>query len=284
MSQSAGERKAERRAALGFFLGIVGSIGLLIVYWRGGQPQLEGILLAVAFGGMGVGFVLWGNRLLPQGPVEEEREVLPTTAEERQEFQTDLERGGFIRRRKMLTRMLGLAALALGGAAFFPIRSLGPGPGKTLQKTSWKKGTKVVDEEGHEVKVETVPVGGMLTVFPEGHTGTEGADSQAVLVHLEEGLLKARHGREDWSPEGLVVFSKICPHAGCPVGLYQADTHQLICPCHQSAFDVLEEAKPVFGPATRRLPQLPIEVGPDGVLVAKGDFSEAAGPNSWNVP
>jgi ubiquinol-cytochrome c reductase iron-sulfur subunit len=180
--------------------------------------------------------------------------------------------------------MLGLAALALGGAAFFPIRSLGPGPGNTLKKTSWKRGAKLVDEEGREVKVDTVPIGGMLTVFPEGHTGSESADSQAVLVRLEEGLLKARPGRKDWAPEGLAVFSKICTHAGCPVGLYQADTHQLLCPCHQSAFDVLEEARPVFGPATRALPQLPIEIGPDDVLVARGDFSAPSGPNSWNIP
>ena len=67
------------------------------------------------------------------------------------------------------------------------------------------------------------------------------------------------------------------------MGLYQVDTHQLICPCHQSAFNVLEEAKPVFGPATRKLPQLPIEVGEHGELKATGDFSDPIGPAFWNL-
>ena len=283
MSTAPTERRIEWRIAALFFVAVVASVALAVLYRRGGNPKLEGTLLAVALGSLGAGFVVWGNRLMPQGPVEEAREDLPTPDEDRAAFQEDFGRGGAMPRRKLLTRMLWLAGLALGAAFAFPIRSLGPGPGKTLQKTAWKKGLKLVDHHDKPLKVDDVPVGGLVTVFPEGHT--DEADSQAVIIRLEsEGLLKPQHGREDWSPEGLVVYSKIYPHAGCPVGLYQADTHQLLCPCHQSAFDVLDGAKPVFGPATRALPQLPIEVGEGGELHATGDFSEAVGPNSWNVP
>lgn len=277
------ERKAERRAATAFFVSAVAAVILGFVYAKGGQPQLEGLLLAIALGAMGAGLVIWANRLLPQGPAVEEREELPTTDEERDAFGDDLVRAGLIKRRKLLTRMLGLAALALGGAAVFPIRSLGPSPGKLLKVTAWKAGMKLVDPDGKEIKVDALPVGGQITVFPEGHTGPSDADAQAVLVRVEEGVLHPPPAREDWSPEGLIVYSKVCTHAGCPVGLYQVDTHQLLCPCHQSAFDVLDEARPVFGPATRKLPQLPIEVGEDGVLVAKGDFSEPVGPAFWNL-
>ncbi len=275
----ADERRAERRVALFFGVSFIGAALLAVVYANGGQPQLEGLLLLVALGAFGTGLVLWANRLLPQGPDVEEREILTTTDEEKGEFEEDLDRG-FIRRRKLLVRMGGLALLALGGAAVFPIRSMGPGPGRSLKRTSWKKGSKVVDSAGHEVRADGVRVGSLITVFPEDHT--EDADAQAVLVKVEEGLIRHRHGREHWAPQGFIVFSKICTHAGCPVGLYQADTHQLFCPCHQSAFDVLEGANVVFGPATRALPQLPIEVDHEGVLRAMGDFSSPVGPGFWN--
>ncbi|MDP8975301.1 MAG: Rieske (2Fe-2S) protein [Actinomycetota bacterium] len=275
------ERRAERGAAFAFLVAAAAAVALGFVYADGGQPQAEGLLLAVALGGIGVGLVIWANKLLPQGPVEEQREDLPTSEEERQAFEEDLRGAGLVKRRALLARTLGLAVLALGGAAVFPIRSLGPSPGKSLKKTAWKPGMKLVDEHDKEVKSDTLAVGESITVFPEGHT--KDADAQAVIVRVAENQLHRSHEREEWSPEGLLVYSKVCTHAGCPVGLYQVDTHQLICPCHQSAFNVLEEAKPVFGPATRKLPQLPIEVGENGALVAKGDFSEPVGPAFWNL-
>ncbi|MGH2811076.1 MAG: ubiquinol-cytochrome c reductase iron-sulfur subunit, partial [Actinomycetota bacterium] len=85
-----------------------------------------------------------------------------------------------------------------------------------------------------------------------------------------------------WSQDGFVGFSKICTHAGCPVGLYQAESKELFCPCHQSTFAVLEGAKPTEGPATRPLPQLPVGIDGEGFLVAGGDFEEPVGPGFWN--
>ncbi len=276
------ERRAERRVAASFAVTIVAALGLAVVYKRGGQPQLEGLLLALALGGLGFGFAIWGEHLLPSGGEEQQREELATSDEELEAFDQELDRAGVMHRRKFLRRMLGAAAAALGAAAVFPIRSLGPSPGRSLERTSWKAGTRVVDEEGRVVRPEGVPVGSLITVFPEGHA--DSADSQTVLVRVEEGELKHGPGREDWAPEGLIAYSKICTHAACPVGLYQADTHQLLCPCHQSAFDVLDGAKPVFGPAKRPLPQLPLEIGPDGVLQARGDFPVPVGPAYWNYP
>ncbi|HYE78495.1 MAG TPA: Rieske 2Fe-2S domain-containing protein [bacterium] len=280
MAKGVDERRVERKVSFLFAVCFVAAVALGVVYANGGHPQLEGLLLLVALGAMGAGLVLWANRLLPQGPDVEDREILTTTEEEKGAFEEDLDRG-FIRRRKLLVRMGGLALLALGGAAVFPVRSMGPGPGKTLMRTPWKKGSRVVDSAGHGIRADAVRVGALITVFPEGFT--EAADAQAVLVKVEEGSIKHGKGRERWTPEGLIVYSKICTHAGCPVGLYQADTHQLICPCHQSAFDVLDGARVVFGPATRALPQLPIEVGEDGVLRAMGDFSSPAGPGFWTL-
>ncbi|HYP22826.1 MAG TPA: Rieske (2Fe-2S) protein, partial [Actinomycetota bacterium] len=87
----------------------------------------------------------------------------------------------------------------------------------------------------------------------------------------------------EWAPEGCVGYSKICTHAGCPVGLYRAQAHELLCPCHQSTFDVLRGAVPTFGPADRPLPQLPRGVDDEGVLIALGDFPEPVGPGFWNL-
>jgi ubiquinol-cytochrome c reductase iron-sulfur subunit len=252
---------AERRIATAFGVTTISAVALAAVYANGGQPQAEGALLATALGGLAYGFVTWANRLLPPGPVTQQREPVHT---EQQAVKEDLDRAQ-LGRRKLLTRTLGLAAIALGAAAAFPIRSLGPSPGDSLKRTPWRRGTKAVGEDGAPVRADDIPVGGFLTVFPEGHV--DSADGQAVLIRLDD---------------GLVAYSKVCTHAGCPVGLYQAESHQLICPCHQSAFDVLDAARPVFGPATRRLPHLPIAISSDGAVFALGDFDEPIGPAYWN--
>src|SRR5437763_1851436 len=109
-----------------------------------------------------------------------------------------------------------------------------------------------------------------MTIFPDGHP--DSADGQAVLVRVRQGVLVPRHGREDWTPTDLVAYSRVCTHAGCPVGLYDAHSHQLLCPCHQSSFDVLRGAQPVFGPAAAALPQLPLAIDAAGFVIATGDF------------
>ncbi|MGH7735831.1 MAG: ubiquinol-cytochrome c reductase iron-sulfur subunit, partial [Gemmatimonadales bacterium] len=82
-------------------------------------------------------------------------------------------------------------------------------------------------------------------------------------------------------PQGYVAYSKLCTHAGCPVGLYQDNTQQLVCPCHQSMFDVLKGAQQTFGPAPRPLPQLPLMVDAEGFLRAQRGYHEPVGPGFW---
>jgi ubiquinol-cytochrome c reductase iron-sulfur subunit len=137
-----------------------------------------------------------------------------------------------------------------------------------------------VTEDGTPVQASEVPIEGLVTVFPQGFT--DSASGQAILIRLPEGVLQPLPGREDWSPHGYIVYSKVCTHAGCPVGLYEAKSHQVLCPCHQSTFDVIRGAKPIFGPAAAALPQLPIEIDADGFLVATGDFPVPVGPVFWH--
>jgi ubiquinol-cytochrome c reductase iron-sulfur subunit len=273
-------RREERGIVAAFAITALAGIGLVVTYWNGGQPQLEGLLLAVGFGGLCVGLVRWANTILERGgPYEQQRHELASTDEDRKAFEADFEREGIIGRRSVIVKALGAAVGAMGVAALFPLRSLGPKPGRSLVETPWRAGLKLVNDRGAPVHASDVPIGGLVTVFPEGHPGS--ADGQAVLVRVEEGLLQPEDGRESWSPDGFVCYSKLCTHAGCPVGLYQADTHELLCPCHQSTFDVLRGAEPVFGPAAAPLPQLPLRIGDDGVLRAGGDFSDPVGPSFW---
>jgi ubiquinol-cytochrome c reductase iron-sulfur subunit len=278
---AARDRGAIRAIGTAFTVSALASMGLFVVYALGGQPQVEGMLLGIALGGMALGFVVWGKVLMPAGPFVEEREPMAVPPWEREELDRDLVRGEEVmRRRSFLRRMLYAAAAALGVAAILPIRSLGPSPGRSLFRTRWRPGSLVATAEGTPISVDDLPVGGILTVFPQGHT--DAADSQAVLIRVEESLLRPLAGRETWSPQGYVAYSKICTHAGCPVGLYEQRRHQLFCPCHQSVFEVLDGARPTAGPATRALPQLPLEVDDQGLLRAQRDFEEPVGPDFWD--
>jgi ubiquinol-cytochrome c reductase iron-sulfur subunit len=181
----------------------------------------------------------------------------------------------------MLVAMLGVAFAGLGAALAVPVLSLGPAPGQELFSTSWRAGKRVVGLNGEPVRADDLAVDSLLTVFPEGAVGS--ADSQALLIRVPPELLRLDPERLAWAPNGYVVYSKICTHAGCPVGLYRAQERRLICPCHQSTFDVLTGAVPVFGPAGRPLPQLPIRLEADGTFTAIDDFPEAVGPSIWNI-
>jgi quinol---cytochrome c reductase iron-sulfur subunit len=276
-------RPSGASVTVAFSLSALASAGLWVTYWIGGHPQVEGALIGVALGGIAVGLVQWAKLFLPTGGLVEEREPLPSTPAEREAFLRDLERGeAYLERRSFLVKMLMVALGALGIAAVFPIRSLGPKPGRSLFRTAWRAGSRVVTEDGRPLMATDLPVGGVLTVFPEGRL--DAADSQAVLIRMDPGDLVPRPGRESWSPDGYVAYSKICTHAGCPVGLYEQATGRLFCPCHQSVFEARNGANPTAGPATRPLPQLPLSVDAGGFLRARGDFSEPVGPGFWNLP
>ena len=271
--------KPERVVAVSFTLSALASIGLAVLYAAGGEPQMEGTLLGIALGGLGLGVVVWATKLLHEDEVIEERALL-SSASARGAAEDALE-DDEVTRRSLLIRLLLGAGGSLAAALAIPALSLGPRPGQSLFKTRWVAGTRLVDVDGNPVRAEMVRAGAVQTVFPEGEVGS--ADAQTLLLRVDPASLELPEGREEWAPEGVIGFSKICTHAGCPVGLYRAESHELLCPCHQSTFDVLKGAEPNFGPADRPLPQLPIEIDDEGFLVAKGDFSEPVGPGFWNL-
>lgn len=261
-------------------LGIAGALGAAVVYALGGQTQLEGICFAVAFGGLGGGLVVWAHRLLGDETVDEPWQYDPGRRTDEAELTAalhdEIDHDQVLERRPVLRRMLLGGFAALGVAAIFPIRSLGPSPGNSLRVTAWRRGRRLVDADGRPVRADQVPVGGLVTVYPEHHL--DAADAVAVVVRVAAG-----DGEPATDAEGIRVFSKICTHAGCPVGLYVDSRRTLLCPCHQSEFDVTRGAAPTTGPADRALPRLPVRVGGDGVLVAEGDFDQPSGPGWWTL-
>jgi ubiquinol-cytochrome c reductase iron-sulfur subunit len=273
-------RRAERRIALSFVVSMLAGFGALGVYLAGGQTQLEAVFLTLSLGGIGAGIIIWSQRVLPGTLRVEDRHPAAAGADAAA-VREILAEEGEITRRSLLVRTLAGAFAGLAAALAIPALSLGPAPGRTLFQTPWKSGLRMVGLNGSPIMASDVPVGGVVTGFPEGSPGS--ADGQTLLINVGPGLLRLAPDRMAMAPDGYVAFSKLCTHAGCPVGLYRNVEHRLICPCHQSTFDVLDGAVPVFGPAVRPLPQLPIRIDPDGSIVALGDFTGPVGPDFWDI-
>lgn len=269
-----------------FSVTILSGFALLVVYALGGQPQLEGLLWFYALAGLGVGIITGANMYLPSEETEEERHALISSEEMMEAARADFLRAdagadeGLDKERRTLLQLLTGAFVAVGAAVVFPIRSLGPHPSEDLRQTDFAKGVRLVTVDGAPIKSGQLGVGELVTVFPEGHT--RAADSPTLLIRYDEDKFIPAGGRADWVAEGMVAYSKICTHAACAVGLYQNVTGLLLCPCHQSTFDVNNACKPTFGPATRPLPQLPIAIDSEGFVVAQSDYPEPVGPGYWD--
>jgi ubiquinol-cytochrome c reductase iron-sulfur subunit len=280
-------RRTEMIVGVFLFLGFLGFAAYGGLYFVGGQTQLEGAFAGIGFFAFGFGLSAWGKYLLPQGPFVEERHPLASSELERDAATSAVVQRTALtfRRRGFLGGLLGAAGGVMAIVLAFPlIRSLAPSqPGKALEGTDWKKGSRVVDIDGNPVHVDSLQVGGSLTVFPEGYDNTpiQQMANQTMLLRLGTSNFVTLPGRESWGPHGYVAYSKVCTHAGCPVGLYQELDEVLLCPCHQSMFRVADGAYPFFGPAPRPLPQLPLMVDSSGYLRSQSGYHEPIGPGFW---
>jgi ubiquinol-cytochrome c reductase iron-sulfur subunit len=303
------EKRAERAVSFLFVVAALAGLAFIVVFivlpyhWQlPGESQnfrfytpLLGGLLGLMLVLMGFGAVLWAKWLMPEEEVVQDRHDVPSTEEDKLIMQSTLAVGlddTGLPRRSMLLRSLALAGGALatvplvaivGGLIKKPGNQLSVTPYGTLQKI-YPGRVPIIYADGRRVSPADILAGGIATVFPVGNTTD--ASSPTLLIRLRPGqIIKARNGQADFQWGDFVAFSKICTHAGCPASLYEQQSSRLLCTCHQSQFQVLEDAKPVFGPATRSLPKLPlgVEIGADGrqYFVALGDFPEPIGPGFW---
>jgi ubiquinol-cytochrome c reductase iron-sulfur subunit len=298
-------RRAERLIAFWFTVSTVGTLAFTVMNFVGDKHKqyytpVLGVTMALAVGGLGIGMIIWAKRLMPHEIAVQERHTLvspPAEYEALEEAAGDGFRGTQIASRPLLRRAFLGAAAALGGFLVVPLLNLNNrAPKKDLFHTSWVKGARLVTGEGTPLKIGDLDIGAIATVFPavpvreangevryEPKTSVhERADSATIIVRLPPDANRPRKGRENWAYDGHVAYSKICTHAGCPVSLYEQQTHHLLCPCHQSVFDARDGARAIFGPASRSLPQLAITIDDDGYFVAKdGDYTEPVGPGFW---
>ena len=257
-----------------------------------------GITMGAAIFLIGAGAIQWAKKLMPDVEVVQERHDLSSPAEATGEAAANYERGkeesGFARF-KIIRRTL------IGAMVLFPIplivmlRDLwvsppgNPSPSELLSTTLWKDGTRVVTDATYlPIRPEDIPVGGLVSAAPadleevqaaEGNLNARGK-AAIILVRMDPADIVSQQG-DGWDYQGIVAYSKICTHVGCPIALYEQRTHHLLCPCHQSTFDLSDSGNVVFGPAARRMPQLPIGVDVEGFIVAKAAFAEPVGPSFW---
>ena len=298
-------KRAERQVAVLFSLSAFGTILFIYSFFfvkedvfiflpilgNTNAHQL-GIGLGMAFGlfFIGIGAVHWAKTLMPDQEVIAQRHEFKSEPQDRDAFVKAAKEGaelaGLGRRPLIKRTLIGAAALA-GLPGVLMLRDLGPLPGKELEKTNWKSGTRLVTDPGDRpIKASDLEVGAVAQVLPELLPGQKrtlediGKDA-VLLIRLRPSEFQLTPERLSWTHEGIIAFSKICSHMGCAVALYEQTTKHLLCPCHQSTFDVTRAAKVIFGPAARPLPQLAITVDAEGNLIAKQPFTEAVGPSFW---
>ena len=299
--------RAARIVAWLFYLSIAGSIFTIFAYMffpieDGSTTSIRlstlyiGLGSAFALLAIGIAAVHWGKAVMADKEGVDERHPVRGTDETRARaveiFKEADEESGFSRRTLIRNGMIGaFIAFPLPAIALF--RGLAPmdeDPNNLMKHTFWKKGLRLThDPTGVPIKASDLTIGSSVHVIPEGLLDLPEAqmlDAKAkaavLVVRLKpEDLHWTSEQRKGWSYDGIVAYSKICTHVGCPVALYEQQTHHLLCPCHQSQFDISNECAVIFGPAARPLPQLPIAVDADGYLVALSDFNQPVGPSFW---
>jgi ubiquinol-cytochrome c reductase iron-sulfur subunit len=287
------ERHAENVVLVLLAIATLFAFGFVVVYAEfspAGLPnELLGICLGMSLLFIGAALTVVAKRLVVTEELEED---YPQEHPEQQAEVAEIihESGSRITRKRLLLGAGAATGGALGLAALTPALSLGPvwdtGP---LDRTPWRRGTRVVDENGQPISAASIDQRSFYTGFPEG-ADPENIGSPLVIVRLDPAKLELPAGRGDWAPDGILAFSKICTHAGCAIGLYRKPTfpvlepnNALVCPCHYSTFDPYTGGTVIYGPAGRPLPQLPLEIDAAGDLRAAGNFSARVGPGWWAV-
>ena len=297
-------KRREREVAALFGLSTLGTLLFIVAYFAvklegtdgaqmlervGLSTKLLGLGLGIALFGIGAGAIHWAKTLMPDDEVVAVRKPMRSSDEDRAEAVSAMKEGAAgagLGRRKLIRNSLLGALAPLGLLALLPLRDMGPLPGAKLTGTAWKPGRRLVtDPTGRPIRPSDIPIGSVIHVQPENidemeHPLDERAKATTLVIRLEPDEIKDAKERE-WAVDGIVAYSKLCTHVGCPVGLYEQQTNHLLCPCHQSTFDVTRDCAVIFGPAARPLPQLPLAVDDEGYLVSRDDFQEPPGPSYW---
>lgn len=284
-----GDRRAENITLLLLFVGMAAAVAFIVLYVVNPDTQFLGIALGGALVAIAAALAVAGTRVVPRLEEVEPRPQL-ARVQEQDEVMIALEEGGEGVSRKGFFLLAGSGAVGLLGAALLiPALSCGPEANRVLTRSPWRRGRRLVTERNEPLAAASIVVGELVTAFPQGADKQQLA-SPVVVVRIPPDELDLPSDRRSWAPQGLLAYSKICTHAGCAVSEYRYPLYDptapgpaLVCPCHYSTFSVTNGGHRIFGPAGRALPQLPLEIDGDGMLVAGGDFSGRVGPSWWGV-
>ena len=254
------------------------------------QTQLLGLSLGLALLSIAAALIVTARRLVVTEELEDD--YPPEEHPDGQEAiaQTVSESGSRLTRRRLFVLGLGTAGGALAVAVLAPLASLGPGIDlDSFVRTPWRRGRRLVDENGTPYRAADIEPDTFYTAFPES-ADREQLASPLVVVRLPPRDLNLPRGNAGYAAEGIVAFSKICTHAGCAISLYRTPLFPeaepkpaLVCPCHYSTFDPATGGTVIFGPAGRKLPMLPLTIDARGFLRAAGNFDGPVGPSWWGV-
>ena len=282
-------RRVETLVAVLLLLGAVCGFAFTAIYIvLQTNTQLLGLAIGAMLALLAAACIVAGKFVVPQETHVEERDALLKEEEAEQVVEMVEEGAEGISRRVLLTGAGGIAGAALLTAAATPVASLGPRL-HHIHDTPWHRGVRLVDDQGRPYRADDIEVGTFYTALPE-HGEPEHLGAGILVVRLLAEQVHLPLARRSWAPDGILAYSKICPHAGCAISLYRYPTYQptsvgpaFTCPCHYSTFSPGDGGKLIFGPAGRALPQLPLMIDPQGYLRAAGPFHEDIGPSWWNV-
>ncbi|WP_433302494.1 cytochrome bc1 complex Rieske iron-sulfur subunit [Actinoplanes sp. CA-030573] len=318
---SKAEKRVVRNIALLFLIAGVAGLAFLGFYiWWPWEFELGhtlsdyytpllGISLGIALFAIAFAILAWAKKLLPHEVSIQQRHNGGSAPDQQLiTGQTIMfvgqELGEGVQRRPLLKGAIAVGLAPLGLAAAAPlIGGLIENPHKDDPPMMFSTGfnpkfnngnlVRLTRQDGTPLRPEDVSTGGQLTVFPgiPGGSTNEWADSPTLLIHLRPDDAERTRANAHADPRNkgsmwgdYVAYSKICTHAGCPASLYEQQTNRLLCPCHQSQFLITRNGQPIFGPATRRLPMLPLGVDDEGYFVAKSDYKDTVGPDFWERP
>ena len=307
-SDEAAGNRVYRRILVLFAMVPVLAIAFVVVYFAvprnltidflldsNAQHVLLGVTLGLAILFIGIGAESWARNLMSDTEHTEQRHAIASTEETREEAVEIVQEGiddSNITRRKLIGGSLLGAIGILVIPALVTLADLGPWPtksmrAKTIERTIWAEGVRLVNDVTYApIKPEDLEIGQLVNAQPANLEELEGtefitekAKASIIIVRMAPSAIKIPASRQDWQVGGILSYSKICTHVGCPISLWEQQTHHLLCPCHQSTFDLANSGLVVFGPAARSLPQLPITVDSEGYLIARSDFTEPVGPS-----
>jgi rieske iron-sulfur protein len=182
------------------------------------------------------------------------------------------QRGLISQRRAVLGAGLGLMPLLAGAAKATDADAMRAQPGDRFVFLAGPN-------QGQVVKRDDLPLGGpQVQTYPvnPGRVVRNGSPWNIVLLaRFDPSQLSADTLAR--AADGVVAYTAVCTHQGCPVNMWSDEKKAFVCSCHGSIYNPRDAGAVLWGPAPRPLPSLGLKLQ-DGAPVVAAGFSARVGP------